>query len=211
MAGELAIVKENQNAMLEREVEKKTLELKVANEKLEASIDEVKKLNRYLEKDNSQLKVEVKGQLKARTEDKLMSFEEFNLYFPDEEACDRHIESIKWAKGFVCIKCKSTEYVDRTVLNKKPARRCARCNFVYTPSSYTLFHGLKFPLQKAFYIAYVIGSKKSKTLEEFSQELDLRKGTIHAFIQKIKEASGAVTKNKHKDGWTHLIEYYKPS
>ena len=208
-ADEVALIKENQNIVLEKEVKKKTYELKAANEKLEASIEEVKNLNHYLEKDNFQLKVDVIGQLKARAEDKLMSYTEFKLYFPDEDACDKHIENIKWANGFVCVKCHGTEYVERKVTNKKPARRCENCNFVYTVSSYTLFHNLKFPIQKAFYLAYVICTKKSKTLEEFSLELDLRKGTIHAFIQKVKEAQTSLSnRKKHVDGWSHIISYF---
>ena len=54
----------------------------------------------------------------------------------------------------------------------------------------------------------MIGTNKSKTLEELSKELDLRTGTIHGFLKKVKEASNSFTaKKKHKDGWTHLIGF----
>jgi predicted RNA-binding Zn-ribbon protein involved in translation (DUF1610 family) len=208
-ADEIVLIKQNQNILLEREVNVKTLELKLANQQLEESYKKIESLNRYLEKDNGQLKVLVSDQIKARSEDKLMSFEEFKQNFPDEETCYKHIENIKWANGFVCTKCGATSYYDKKIVNNKPAKKCTKCGFVNTLTSYTLYHNVKFPIQKAFYITYVIGTKKTKTLEDFSLELDTRSATVHAFIQKVKEASSAITRRKHKDGWTHLIQYYK--
>ena len=205
---QLAEMKQNQNILLEKEVDAKTLALKNANLQLEQSYQEIEKLNKYLENDNDSLKVRVSDQIKARSEDRLMSYQDFKQNFPDEDSCYKHIENIKWAGGFVCLKCKSTTYSEKKILNNKSARKCTKCGFINTITAYTLYHNIKFPIQKAFYITYVIGTKKTKTLEDFSSELDIRSATVHAFIQKVKEANNAVIKKKHKDGWTHLILYY---
>lgn len=206
---ELALIKQNQNILLEKEVDAKTLALKNANLKLEQSYHEIEKLNKYLENDNDTLKVKVSDQIKARSEDRLMSYQDFKQNFPDEDSCFKHIENIKWARGFVCLKCKSTTYSEKKILNNKSARKCTKCGFINTITAYTLYHNIKFPLQKAFYITYMIGTDKSKTLEELSKELDLRMATIHSFLKKVKEARTAYkSTKKHKDGWTQLMLYH---
>ena len=207
-AEEITKIKENQNMYLEQEVALKTQELELANQKLGVYIKQVENLNQYLETDNDKLKIKVIDQIKARSDDKIMNFEDFKINFPDDDSCYAHIENIKWANGFVCLKCGNNKFSDRKIANTTPARRCTKCGFVNTVPSYTLYHNIKFPLQKAFYITYMIGTNKSKTLEELSKELDLRTGTIHGFLKKVKEASNSFTaKKKHKDGWTHLIGF----
>ena len=48
------------------------------------------------------------------------------------------------------------------------------------------FHGIKFPLNKAFYIAYLSVHKKDKlTLDELSELVGLRRNTCWKFRQKI--------------------------
>ena len=207
-ASEITKIKENQNTILEQQVAIKTQELKIANEKLNNYIKQVENLNHLLETDNDKLKIKVIDQIKARSDDKIMNFEDFKINFPDEESCYNYIENIKWVNGFVCRKCGNSKYSDRKIANNTPARRCTKCGFVNTVSSYTLYHNIKFPLQKAFYITYMVGTNKSKTLEELSKELDLRPGTIHGFLKKVKEVSNSFSaKKKHKDGWTHLIGF----
>ncbi len=208
-AEEINKIRENHNSILEQEVAIKTKELKLANQQLGVYIKQVENLNQYLETDNDKLKIKVIDQIKARSDDKIMNFEDFKLNFPDEESCYAYIENIKWANGFICYKCANTKYSERKLANTIPARRCTKCGFVNTLTSYTLYHNIKFPLQKAFYITYMIGTNKSKKLEELTKELDLRTGTIHGFLKKVKEANIAFkTKRKNKDGWTHLIGYY---
>ena len=207
-ACELSIVKENQNLLLEKEVELKTLELKIANQELEKYVQKVENLNVNLEKDNSNLKVKVIDQITARSEDKSMNFNEFKISFPDEQSCYNRLEYLKWNSGYKCPRCGNLKYLEYKEANTNIRRRCSTCRFIETTTSSSLFHNIKFPIQKAFYLTYIICTNKNKTLEELSLELEMRTATIHAFSKKIKEAKLAIKPmKKHKDGWTHVMLY----
>ena len=58
---------------LEQEVAIKTQELKQANQKLGVYIKQVENLNQYLETDNDKLKIKVIDQIKARSDDKIIT------------------------------------------------------------------------------------------------------------------------------------------
>ncbi len=207
-ANELTIIKENQNMLLEKEVAIKTHELAIANKQLEKYVQKVESLNVDLEKDNNSLKVEVIGQITARSEDKIMNFNEFKISFPDEQSCYNRLEQLKWNKDYVCKKCNNTKFLAYKETDKNTKRRCSSCGFIETTTSLTLFHNIKFPIQKAFYLTYAICSKKTKTLEELSNEIGLRTATIHAFSKRVKEAVAATKLGKkHKDSWTHILLY----
>jgi hypothetical protein len=64
-------------------------------------------------------------------------------------------------------------------------------------------------LQKAFYITYLTSSgTKDQTIEEIAKLLNLRTATFWAFKQKVLALMDKTkSRKKHKDGWTHLIEY----
>ena len=206
MAQENEKLKVEQNEILENEVLKKTKELHAANLLLSDYSKEIEKINGLLQKENTVLKVDVSDQLKARSQNKIMDFVEFQKSFPNEKNCIQHISDIKWANGYACIKCGYKEYSFRKNSPEDMARRCMKCGNVETVPSGTLFHGVKFPLQKAFYLTYLISAGKRFTLEELSQEISLRLGTVFLFTQKIKTAMQEKTKGKtHKDGWSHLI------
>ena len=117
---------------------------------------------------------------------KSLSIFEFQKRFPDEEACLDHLEQLKWAKGFVCDKCGHTHYCKGKT---KRSRQCTRCRYQASPTSGTLFHKVKFPLQKAFYIIYFMATnKKGISSTELSRKLDLRQKTCWAFHKKVAQA-----------------------
>lgn len=68
-------------------------------------------------------------------------------------------------------------------------------------------------IQKAFYITYLtsIDKKDANNITEISKNINLRPATAWTFKQKVMALREAnKTKKKHKDGWTHLIEYSLP-
>ena len=111
---------------------------------------------------------------------------EFRQQFPDDHACHKHLAQLKWPDGFICEKCKHTHYckgkLDRT-------RQCTRCGYQATPTSGTLFHKVKFPVLKAFYIVYFIATNKQGiSSTELSRKLGLRQKTCWSFKQKVMKA-----------------------
>ncbi|MGY6544228.1 7TM diverse intracellular signaling domain-containing protein [Arthrospiribacter ruber] len=185
-------LKEKVNKELELKVKERTLELERKNSLLETynkqltEMDEqIKKMNSNLDKDNWKLKSSIKASLKARLTNKSLTFEEFKNVFPDASSCYRYLENLKWGAGFTCRKCNGNNY------SKGPktfTRRCSKCGFIDSVTAGTVFHRIRFPIDKAFYIAYtVISDSETKTLDQLSELLDLRKNTVWSFKKKVKQ------------------------
>ncbi len=106
--------------------------------------------------------------------------------FPDDKSCVEYLFSLKWAKGFVCSKCK---YNKSNQGKKKYSRRCKSCGYEESPTANTLFHKLKFPLQKAFYMSYQLSvNKKGMSTLELSRQYGLSQKTCWFFKRKIQKA-----------------------
>ena len=94
---------------------------------------------------------------------------EFQERFPDDKSCMDYLSGLQWAQGFVCPKCGNTRYCDG---HKAHIRQCTKCNYLMSPTSGTLFHKVKFPLLKAFYIVYYVSTnKKGISSTELSRKL----------------------------------------
>ena len=106
--------------------------------------------------------------------------------FQNDEKCLGFLASVKWAGGFVCRKCGNTNYCD----GKTPfSRRCTRCKTEESATTGTIFHHCKFPLSKAFYIAFnVCKGKEEISTYEFARRLSLRQMTCWNFKSKIQQA-----------------------
>lgn len=122
--------------------------------------------------------------LEERLMEKSMDYEEFKTLYPDTLACYRFLEKIKWETDFICRKCSNTKYFDGA---QKFGRRCTRCGYNESITTYTIFHNVKFPVEKAFFITYLaVTGQKNYTLEALSTMLSLRVNTVWAFKNKVK-------------------------
>lgn len=111
---------------------------------------------------------------------------EFQERFPDENACLEYLAQKKWANGYVCPKCGNSKYCKG---DKEYNRQCTKCHYISSPTSGTLFHKVKFPLLKAFYIIYYVSTnKKGISSTELSRKLGLRQKTCWLFKQKVMVA-----------------------
>lgn len=167
------------------ELEKKNRLLELYNLQLQDKDKEIKRINALLDKDNWKLKSSIRDSYKARISQQSLSREEFANIFPDQSACYRYLEDLKWGKGFSCRQC------GRTKFGKGPkwfSRRCTHCGHIDSVTAGTIFHGIKFPLEKAFYILYASLAVKDKmTLDELSETLNLGRNTIWAFRKKVNQ------------------------
>jgi hypothetical protein len=106
--------------------------------------------------------------------------------FESDEKCLEFLADLKWDEGFVCRKCGNTNYCS----GKAPfSRRCTRCKSEESATTGTIFHNCKFPISKAFYIAYnVCKGKEELSTYEFARRLSLRQMTCWKFKNKIQNA-----------------------
>ncbi|MCO6483032.1 MAG: IS1595 family transposase [Flavobacteriales bacterium] len=117
---------------------------------------------------------------------KSLSIFEFQELFPDDAACLAHLARMKWGNGFACRKCGHGRYC---AAQKPFNRQCTSCHYTESPTAGTLFHKVKFPLVKAFWIIYYLStSKKGMSSTELSRKLELRQKTCWGFKHKVMTA-----------------------
>ncbi len=117
---------------------------------------------------------------------------EFQQQFPDDQSCYDHLANLKCPNGFKCEKCEHTHLCKGKLA---PTRQCTTCGYQATPTSGTLFHKVKFPILKAFYIVYFMATNKQGiSSTELSRKLALRQKTCWAFKQKVMKATASSQK-----------------
>jgi hypothetical protein len=185
-------LKDKVNRELEEKVKARTVELNEKNSQLEDTNEkltrqsvEINQINSMLDLDNWKLKNSIKEVLSERLMEKTMDYKQFRTLYPDDLSCYRALESLKWEKQYHCKKCGNEKYFDGS---QKFARRCTKCGYNESITAFTIFHSIKFPIEKAFYIAYLaVVGRKDHTLETLSLQLDLRANTIWSFKSKVND------------------------
>ena len=184
-------LKDKVNRELEARIKRRTEELQQKNRLLEETnarlfqqTAEINRINSMLDLDNWKLKNNIKETLQDRLINKILTLDQFSKIFPDELTCYRFLEKHKWGNVYNCTKCGNAKYSRGQT---RFSRRCSKCGYDESITSNTIFHRIKFPLQKAFYILYVTNNPQNRyTLDELSEMLDLRRNTIWNFRKKIE-------------------------
>jgi hypothetical protein len=114
------------------------------------------------------------------------SHEQLEEIFHNDNKCLKFLANLKWANGFVSKKCGNTN----SCPGEEPfSRRCTKCKLKETATNGTIFHGVKFPISKAFYIAYnVCKGKEDISTYGFARRLSLRQMICWNFKTKIQHA-----------------------
>jgi len=208
-------------------IEDQNKELSFANEKLLEQANEILRMNALLNEENKTLAVQkeelvhekeelvhekkelegnVKELNKARILMKDVDFTEFSSIFPDKDVCMNYLVELKWSKGYKCIRCDNEKHFDG---HEPYSRRCTKCGYDESATAYTIFHRLRFPITKAFYMLFLIYSNKGKiTSLELSQIVSLRQSTCWSFRKKVIEKMDTRKKLSHaeSDGWSWLVK-----
>jgi hypothetical protein len=110
--------------------------------------------------------------------------EQLEDLFQSDEKCYEFLAGLKWENGYVCRKCQNTNHCP----GKTPfSRRCTKCKTEESAAAGTIFHNCKFPIHKAFYIAWnVCRGNIDISTYEFARRLALRQMTCWNFKTKIE-------------------------
>ncbi|MBV6647387.1 MAG: receptor [Cyclobacteriaceae bacterium] len=184
-------LKDRVNEELEAKVKDRTVELAqkneellISNELLHRQKDEIAQINSILDLDNWKLRNDIQVIQKERILNKILTYQEFLSIFQDRDICLQFLAEHKWRFGYICKKCKNDKWFEGSA---PQARRCTKCGYNETATIGSIFHGVKFPLNKAFYILYTQINYEKISLSELSDVLELRKNTIWSFKKKIEE------------------------
>jgi hypothetical protein len=205
-------LKDEHNQKLEEQVKLKTSELTEANNQLKEQAEEIARMNDLLSKDNSQLKENVAKVTEARIMSKDVNFEEFSAMYPDDESCLKFLSELKAKHGYSCHKCTHTKYYPGHGLY---SRRCAKCSYDESVTAYTILHNIRIPINKAFYMIFLIYTTKGTiSSHKLSEILEIRQSTCWAYSSKIKKAlkeRKKGTKSHEAEGWSALLIEDQPS
>jgi hypothetical protein len=84
------------------------------------------------------------------------SLPEFMCAFPDDAACARYFEHIRWPDGFVCPKYSTIDVPYRFSRRKSNVLRCRTCQSNISLTAETVMQGTHTPLSVWFWGGYLM-------------------------------------------------------
>lgn len=115
-----------------------------------------------------------------------LSIYDFQGQFSDDKSCIDLLVSMKWGEGYKCRYCSYENYCST---KRYGERRCCSCKKPESATAHTLFHKLKFPPHKAFFMLYLISTtKKGISALELHRKMGLHKRTCLFFKRKAMAA-----------------------
>ena len=128
----------------------------------------------------------------------------FKSRFGTKNECYKYLADLKWVDGYSCIKCGHDDYIK----GKQPSsRKCRKCCYDESPTSGTLFHKLKFGIDKAFEMLYEITvGKKGASSIWLAEHYGVQQKTAWYFRQKVQQAMKS-SGNHPLEGVVHVDEF----
>ena len=118
---------------------------------------------------------------------------QFSKQFVDNKACLDYLMEKKWSGGYKCSWCGCRRSKKGRTSHHL---RCKECGYDESVTANTVFHGMKMPIIKAFYMAYrVVAKKKGMSTIELGTEVGVQQKTAWLFKRKVQ----AVMKEGAKD------------
>ncbi len=181
-------------------------ELQAQAEELQTQAEVISRMNALLERDNDQLQSNVKRVTQARALSAPMDFEEFSKIYPDKEACYQFLSDLKWKEGYACRKCSGETYFSG---HQPYSRRCSKCGDEESVLAGTLFQNTHIPINKAFYMIFLIYSSKGKiSSHKLSSIVDIRQSTCWSYLDKVRKLMDERKKElrqSDEQGWSKLV------
>ena len=113
-----------------------------------------------------------------------LNAQEFYTRFNTIESCKDDLSEIKWKNGFKCVKCSHTACQIRS----NYSRTCNKCSHTESPTANTLFHKVKFGLDKAFIICFEMSTTtRSLSASYLAKRIGVTPYTARMFMYKIRD------------------------
>jgi hypothetical protein len=200
------VEKSNEVTQQSQIIETQNKELLQVNLQLEKQAGEILRMNVLLEKDNVQLKTNIEKVTESRALSTELGYEEFSAKYPDQETCFKFLSSLKWKDGFICTRCSNSTHCAGRLPH---SRRCTKCSYEESALHNTIFQNSRIPINKAFYLTYLIYSTNGTiSSHQLSEKLDIRQSTCWTYAIRIKKVLQEKKKSRKKNdqqGWTVLV------
>lgn len=111
--------------------------------------------------------------------------------FPDEEACVKHLEQLRWRAGIVCPLCGSTRKVYDTA--RTGVYKCSSCKKQFSVRKGTIFEESRLPLRKWFAAAWLMTSnRKGISSTQLAREIGVTQKTAWFMLGRLREVAEAM-------------------
>src|ERR1700683_3207391 len=113
---------------------------------------------------------------------------EFQRVFPDDAACARYLEHLRWPNGFTCPKCVKLGEPYRFAKRASVVLRCRACHANVSPTPTTVLKSSRAPLSVWFWGAYLVTTQTpGQSALQFQRQLGLsRYETAFQLLHKLR-------------------------
>lgn len=134
------------------------------------------------------------------------SLPEFQRVFPDDGACAKYLESIRWPDGFTCPKCGVVAGPYRFQTRSSVVLRCRSCKANTSLTAGTVMQSSHTPLSTWFWGAYLMTTQTpGQSAVQFQRQLGLtRYETAFQILHKLR--AGMVRPERDTIGGEHPVE-----
>lgn len=131
---------------------------------------------------------------------------EFQRVFPDDAACARYLEHLRWPHGFACMKCGSIGEPYRFAKRRSVVLRCRACQANISLMAGTIMQDSHTPLSTWFWGAYLVTTQTpGQSAVQFQRQLGLRRyETAFQILHKLR--AGMVRPQRDAIGSQHPVE-----
>ena len=115
-----------------------------------------------------------------------MNLDQLYSIFPDQAACLRRLEKVRWQGSPTCPRCNGSRV---SSVPKENRYHCNNCNVSFSPTTATPFHHTHSDLQKWFLaIHLILHAKRPISVRRMSRTIQLNKNTTWHIIKRIRLA-----------------------
>ena len=134
------------------------------------------------------------------------SLPEFQRVFPDDSACAKYLEAMRWPEGFACPKCRKAGPPYRFPTRSSTVLRCRACKANTSLTAGTVMQATHTPLSTWFWAAYLATTQTpGQSALQFQRQLGLsRYETAFQILHKLR--SGMVRPDRESIGGEHPVE-----
>ncbi len=113
-----------------------------------------------------------------------MNLDQLYEVFPDQAACLRHIETVRWLGKPLCPRCGGARV---SPLPRQNRHHCNNCNVSFSAIAATLFHHTHSDLQKWFLAIHLtLHARRPISVRRMSRTIQLNKNTTWHMMKRIK-------------------------
>ena len=134
------------------------------------------------------------------------SLPEFQQVFPDDDACAKYLETMRWPDGFTCPKCRQNGKPYRFPTRSSVVLRCRGCKVNTSLTSGTVMQSTHTPLSTWFWGAYLVTTQTpGQSALQFQRQLGLsRYETAFQILHKLR--AGMVRPERDGIGGEYPVE-----